>query len=86
VVGVNKDVLAPDAFDNFRAGHQQSPTFDQQDEKFKGNRLEVHLAAGSAELVGTPVELEILKLKEFRRHLRITNVSEAIVLEAAGTA
>jgi hypothetical protein len=86
VVGVNKDVLAPDAFNNFRSGNQQSAPFDQQDEKFKRNRLEAHLAAGSTELVGTPVELEILKLKEFRRHSRITNASEAIVLEAAGTA
>src|SRR5262249_55833432 len=60
VVGVEKDVLTPDPFDDLIAGDQLSTVFDEEKEKIHRNALEFQCAAGTTKLERANVELKIV--------------------------
>ncbi len=68
VVGIQEDLLAPHALEDFLARHELPAPVGKNEEHVQWNALQLHGTALAAELVGTPVKLKFRKTADIRRH------------------
>ena len=80
VLGIDEDILAPDAVDDFLTGDDGSILFHQKQEQFHGDALQFQDAAFAAEFEARGVELKIAKLVGRCRQAELHRSPETIAL------
>jgi len=71
VLGVEKNVLAPDPFDDLIAGNQLTVPLHQEGEEVHGNLFELEDVVSPAQLITTAVEFEFREARDPRFHAPI---------------
>jgi hypothetical protein len=68
VIGVHKNILAPNALKDLVPGDELSPLFRKKEKQFQGDSFEADNAARAAQLKSAEVELKVPEVNDFAGH------------------
>jgi hypothetical protein len=67
-ISVDEDAFTPDSLNDFLTGNNLPAAFHEKTKKFERDAFEMDYTAIASELVGAPVQFEILESVYFLRH------------------